>query len=686
MKTNMLRGWRGIFAMTSTIALLGCLDQPGKTSAQSAGDVSSSNLVAEPTPVPDETPPLKAIIQPANLSPGLSEIIKLAQSSVGDEVLLAYIDKSGRSFNPTVDEIVYLKDLGLSEAVIASLVRPREGTTPVQQVSPAPPENRNFVQAPPTNANGPSPAEPAAPSYSVAAEPVYSEAAAASNQQVNYNYFESNLSPYGSWVDVPDYGRCWQPTVVVINRGWRPYSDRGHWLYTTSGWYWQSDYSWGWAPFHYGRWHCDDRIGWVWSPGSTWGPSWVSWRYTDSYCGWAPLPPTAHYDGFGFRYHDSHVGISFDFGLRDDYYTFIPTSRFCDRTPYRYYVSGSHSKTIYNNSVVINNYIRGNNNTIINEGIGRDRVSRATHTPIRTVALRDLPTTAGSVGRSERLEGNSLAVFRPNVARQDSLTRSRSRSLRESSTPTSAQNQPSSVSSGAQQRIAPSSRRSDIGRADRRETATATTTAPSSGQSQSAFPRTGSTPPDATRNSNSQLEQRHLWTGRANTTGNASPSGETSAPRGTAGTRQLPTVQYSAPTQRQSPSVVTENPREREAALVPQQITRVQPSILSSPQPVQREYNDRQIQNNTPTPRILRSLPSVHQPDSSVPDYGIRGGRIERSAPQVIQPAPREQPQREQQQRVQTPREQPQRSQPAPRQQVDRSDRSERGNRDKNKN
>lgn len=689
MKTNMLSGWRWVFAVTSTTALLGCLDRPGESNAQSANTViTSNNIVAEPSPAADEAPPLKAIIPPADLSPGLQEVIKLAQSAVGDEVLLAYIDKSGTSFNPTVDEIVYLKDLGLSEEVIASLVRTREGTAPAPQASPAPPENANVVQAPAATENRPSLTEPPAPSYSVAAEPAYTEAAAAPNQQVNISYFESTLSPYGSWVDVPDYGRCWQPTVVVVNRNWRPYSDRGRWIYTSAGWYWQSDYSWGWAPFHYGRWHQDHRIGWVWAPGSTWGPAWVSWRYTDSYCGWAPLPPLAHYDSFGFSYYSSRVGISFDFGLRDHHYTFIPTSRFCDRTPHRYYVSGSHSTTIYQNSVVINNYVRGNNNTIINEGIGRDRISRATRTPIRTVALRDLPTTATPVGRAERLEGNSLAVFRPNVAAQTSLARSRTGTVRTVPATTANRNSPSAGSTGVPERSVATSSRIETGRSIQRETATPTPVVRSTEQSQATFPRTWSQPSGATRNSGAQPAQRQLSTGRTDTSGTPASSGDNQSTRGASGLRQSPAAQYSAPAQRQIPSSIAEHTRAREATVPQQQITRSQPSAISVPQaqPAQRVYNQQPVQNNGATPNVSRSQPSVRQPSYSVPNSGNGGSRYERSVPQAIQSfprpsaptvsAPREQPQ----QRMQS---QPQRSAPAPRQQVDRS---ERGNRDRNRN
>ncbi|MEO6035130.1 MAG: DUF6600 domain-containing protein [Verrucomicrobiota bacterium] len=689
MKTNLLRSWRGILSVGGAVLLLGCLDQPGKSSAQSAVDDSPSNpTIAENAAEPEEVPPAKAVIAPANLSIGLPEIIQLAQSHVGDEVLLAYINKSGRSYNPTVDEIVYLKDLGLSEAVISALVRPRDGTAPSVPVEAAFLENKTPIAAPVANVNDSGPVPP--PSGVTPSAPAYADAAPAPTQQVDYNYFESTLSPYGSWVDVPDYGRCWQPTVVVVNRDWRPYSDRGRWLYTSSGWYWQSDYSWGWAPFHYGRWHCDDRVGWVWSPDTTWGPAWVSWRYTDDYCGWAPLPPAARYDGFGFRYHGSHVGIGFDFGLRDDFYTFIPTGRFCDRTPYRYYASGSHSKTIYKNSVVVNNYIRGNNNTIINEGIGRDRVSRATRTPIHTVALRDLPATSNPAGRSERLEGNSLAVFRPNVAGTRSMTHSRSGSI-DPATSVAARNQPSPVSPGTTPRVAPSSGRSETGRSEHREATLAATATPSPGLAPSAIPRTTSTSPAAIRHSNSSLDQRHLWTGRQSAAATTTPSAENPPARLAPASRQLPRVQYAPPTQRQTPSIVAENPRDREAALGSQQITRPQQTINSAPQPVRREYTDRQIQQNTPAPRVQRSLPSVRQPDAVVSDNGNRNGRMERSVPQVIQAAPRPAPQREQQQRQQIqqqPRpqvqqEQPPRSQPAPRQQIERSDR---GNRDRNRN
>ena len=91
----------------------------------------------------------------------------------------------------------------------------------------------------------------------------------------NVNDFYEPLRPYGHWVTVANYGRCWYPSYVGSD--WQPYAD-GHWEWTDQGWYWVSDESWAWATYHYGRWVYDPYYGWLWVPDTTWGPSWVSWR------------------------------------------------------------------------------------------------------------------------------------------------------------------------------------------------------------------------------------------------------------------------------------------------------------------------------------------------------------------------------------------------------------------------
>src|SRR5690554_3194351 len=108
-------------------------------------------------------------------------------------------------------------------------------------------------------------------------------------EDVSMETFYEELSPYGVWIEDPQYGRVWRPDVDQDE--FRPYYTNGHWEMTKYGNTWVSDYDWGWAPFHYGRWHHSSRRGWVWVPDVHWGPAWVSWRSGGGYYGWAPLGP-----------------------------------------------------------------------------------------------------------------------------------------------------------------------------------------------------------------------------------------------------------------------------------------------------------------------------------------------------------------------------------------------------------
>ena len=103
--------------------------------------------------------------------------------------------------------------------------------------------------------------------------------------------FDDTLSPYGTWVDDDVYGRVWQPAADVVGDDFSPYATAGHWSQTEYGWTWISDWDWGWAAFHYGRWLVVAERGWCWMPGTLWGPAWVSWRAGGGYVAWAPLAP-----------------------------------------------------------------------------------------------------------------------------------------------------------------------------------------------------------------------------------------------------------------------------------------------------------------------------------------------------------------------------------------------------------
>jgi hypothetical protein len=74
-----------------------------------------------------------------------------------------------------------------------------------------------------------------------------------------------DLDDYGDWREDSNYGHIWFPTRV--SAGWAPYRE-GHWDWISPwGWTWVDDASWGYAPFHYGRWvTIGGRWGWVAGP------------------------------------------------------------------------------------------------------------------------------------------------------------------------------------------------------------------------------------------------------------------------------------------------------------------------------------------------------------------------------------------------------------------------------------
>ena len=140
----------------------------------------------------------------------------------------------------------------------------------------------------------------------------------------------------------------------------------------------------------------------------------MSWRYSDAYCGWAPLPPAACYrPGFGFSYYGRSVGFNFGFGIGMNNFTFVSLNHFHDRSPGRFRVEHREVTKIYNTTVINNTYVRGNNNMVINRGVPVDRVARATHTDIRPIRIE----ANAAAPRSAQLgrDGRSLSVFRPEL-------------------------------------------------------------------------------------------------------------------------------------------------------------------------------------------------------------------------------------------------------------------------------
>ncbi len=212
-------------------------------------------------------------------------------------------------------------------------------------------------------------------------------------QDVDFNTFYDALSPYGTWEDDPNYGQVW----VSNEADFTPYYSNGNWAYTDAGWTWVSNYNWGWAPFHYGRWAFNGH--WMWVPGYEWAPAWVSWRTGGDYYGWAPLMP----------------GISI--GVGAGYGGYIPAERwnFCPRA---YITSGSFNRycvdrrtnfTVIRNTTIINN-VNSYHNARFVAGPDRHEVERFTNRRIDAMPIRNANRPGAAV-----FNRGSVQMYRPNV-------------------------------------------------------------------------------------------------------------------------------------------------------------------------------------------------------------------------------------------------------------------------------
>lgn len=212
--------------------------------------------------------------------------------------------------------------------------------------------------------------------------------------------FYSRLEPYGTWVWLQGQ-YVWVPNNV--GPYWRPYTV-GRWAFTDRyGWMWVSNEPFGWATYHYGRWGFSNRVGWFWVPGSRWAPAWVSWRSSNDYLAWAPLPPTP----------DEGLGINIAVGNVPDYYwQVVPNREFLspdlnrrivrDRNRFNPILRDTQplgNVTIINNNVVVNNVV---NVTYIEE---KTKEKVVVHTVERT---KD-----EGKAKAGKIEGEAIEIFQP---------------------------------------------------------------------------------------------------------------------------------------------------------------------------------------------------------------------------------------------------------------------------------
>ena len=216
-------------------------------------------------------------------------------------------------------------------------------------------------------------------------------------EDVSYQSFYDQLSPYGNWINYPGYGYVWMPDA---GPDFRPYASNGNWIYTEAGWTWSSNYSWGWAPFHYGRWFYENGYGWMWVPGNEWAPAWVSWRGGGDYYGWAPLAPRISADMAMSNYNPPAY-----------YWNFVPRQYMGNPGGPNYYVHDNRNLTIINQTTIINNYSgMDRNRYAYAPGPDPNEVRRYSGNNFTPVQIRQ----SGTPG--ERVSGTDYVIYHPRVS------------------------------------------------------------------------------------------------------------------------------------------------------------------------------------------------------------------------------------------------------------------------------
>lgn len=220
--------------------------------------------------------------------------------------------------------------------------------------------------------------------------------------------FYDDLVGHGEWVNVDGPGWVWYPTSVSAD--WRPYV-QGRWVYSDYGWTWASEESWGWAAYHYGRWHHAPRYGWVWVPGSEWGPAWVTWHSGGGWTGWAPLPWQV-----GWR-----AGVGLDWGhvdvrvaIQPAWWCFVPTRHLAAQSPRQYIAPPNRNVNLIKVTKNVTNYTIVDNR-VFNQGVHVNNVSKAAGRPVPQVRVRQADSKPAGGGGD--MQDDELVMVRPGLRR-----------------------------------------------------------------------------------------------------------------------------------------------------------------------------------------------------------------------------------------------------------------------------
>jgi hypothetical protein len=143
---------------------------------------------AQSVPVSVPAQPVVASVPALQLSPGARQVLQLYQARVSDDTIISFIRNSSANYHLDADEIIYLRQQGISSPVLVAMLSPAGGNQAIPM--PATPAPVVVTAYPPA---APAPVVYTAPPVTViqaAPDPVY-YAAPYYNDPYCYGYYPS---------------------------------------------------------------------------------------------------------------------------------------------------------------------------------------------------------------------------------------------------------------------------------------------------------------------------------------------------------------------------------------------------------------------------------------------------------------------------------------------------------------
>jgi len=164
----------------------------------SAALAESQNFTGSPSSVP---PPPAPVTTVSHQPDGVAEVLQLARAKVSDNIIIAYIRQSGSSYNLDANQIISLRQQGVSEAVInAMLTQPKPNVA--APMSTPPQSMISQASVTPSDSYG----------SSVTVAPSTTYVATAPSPYYYYPYYYPAYYPY--------YGYAYPPVSFSFGWGW----------------------------------------------------------------------------------------------------------------------------------------------------------------------------------------------------------------------------------------------------------------------------------------------------------------------------------------------------------------------------------------------------------------------------------------------------------------------------------